>query len=92
MESKRNRPKYVFSLMSNQAESTFPVKLCFWNINGVRNKFLSESVMSLIRDTEILVIVETHFNVRSKLDVCLRYAESRERRRSHYNSRLYQSN
>ena len=51
--------------MSNQAE-TFPVKLCFWNMNGVRNKFLSESVTSLTGDIEILVIVETHFNVRSK--------------------------
>ena len=52
--------------MSNQAESSFPVKLCFWNINGVRNKFLAESVTSLIEDIEILVIVESHFNIRSK--------------------------
>ena len=43
-----------------------PIKLCFWNINGVRNKFLSEYSSKLFEQCEILVVVETHFNVRSK--------------------------
>lgn len=43
-----------------------PIKLCFWNINGVRNKFLSDDTVNLFEQCEILIIVESHFNVRSK--------------------------
>ena len=66
MEWQHDRPKSVFSLMSNITDSTYPIKLCFWNMNGVRNKFSSETVISFIGDFEILVVIESHFNVRSK--------------------------
>ena len=52
--------------MSNLSDFNLPIKLCFWNINGVRNKFLSDDSTKLFEECEILVIVESHFNVRSK--------------------------
>ena len=42
------------------------IKLCFWNIGGVKNKFMSEITHDVIQDNDVLVICETHFNVRSK--------------------------
>ena len=41
-------------------------KLLFWNINGVKNKFMSEVTTDVIQNSDILVITETHFNVRTK--------------------------
>lgn len=42
------------------------IKLCFWNINGVKNKFMSDIANDAIQTTDIIVICETHFNIRSK--------------------------
>ena len=42
------------------------IKLCFWNMNGVKNKFLSNEVKELLNGNDIVVIVETKFNVRHK--------------------------
>ena len=40
--------------------------MCFWNINGVSNKFLSSEVSDLFRNKDLLAISETHFKVRAK--------------------------
>ena len=45
---------------------TFDIKMLHWNINGVKNKFSSEFVGKLIEDIDILIIQETHFNIRTK--------------------------
>ena len=42
------------------------IKILHWNINGVKNKFLSEEVKRIINDIDILAIQETHFNIRHK--------------------------
>ena len=39
--------------------------LC-WNINGVKNKFLSENVKNILIQYDIVVLSETHFNIRMK--------------------------
>ena len=49
-----------------KAFKTFNINLLHWNINGVENKFSSEFVAKLIEDIDILVINESHFNIRSK--------------------------
>ena len=48
------------------AFKTFNINMLHWNINGVKNKFSSEFVKKLIADVDILVISETHFNIRIK--------------------------
>lgn len=40
--------------------------VCFWNINGVKNKFMSEITNETIQPYDIIVLTETHFNIRSK--------------------------
>ena len=42
------------------------ISICVWNINGVQNKFLSNDAYKLFIDKEILIIVETHFGIRTK--------------------------
>ena len=44
----------------------YDITLCAWNINGVKNKFKADGVKNLIKDINILIIVETHFNIRQK--------------------------
>ena len=39
--------------------------LC-WNINGVKNKFLSENVKNILNQNDIVILSETHFNIRTK--------------------------
>ena len=45
---------------------TLDIKMLHWNINGVKNKFSSEFVVKLIEEIDILIIQETHFNIRIK--------------------------
>ena len=42
------------------------LKLCFWNMNGIKNKFMSTDVLLLLNSIDILIIGETHFNIRTK--------------------------
>ena len=53
--------------LNGRAVCTYKVDLIFWNINGVRNKFAAVDVQNIIRSCDILVINETHFNVRCKV-------------------------
>ena len=39
---------------------------CFWNLNGVRNKFMSRIANEVIQNSDLFIITETHFNVRTK--------------------------
>ena len=39
---------------------------CFWNLNGVKNKFMSAITKEVIQDSDVLIINETHFNKRTK--------------------------
>ena len=41
-------------------------KICFWNLNGVKNKFMSLVTNDMIQFSDIVVISETHFNIRTK--------------------------
>ena len=43
-----------------------PINLCFWNLNGVKNKFMMNQIKNLFETKDIVVIVETHFNIRCK--------------------------
>ena len=40
--------------------------LCFWNLNGVKNKFMLDLTNSVIQSSDVLIITETHFNKRTK--------------------------
>ena len=40
--------------------------ICCWNLNGVKNKFMSTIVNDIIQNSDILFITETHFNKRTK--------------------------
>ena len=40
--------------------------LCFWNINGAKNKFEVADVVELFDTFDIVIIGETHFNIRIK--------------------------
>ena len=60
------RYKHFFSLSIDSRVFSKLVRLCFWNINGVKNKFNSVDVNNIIQDNDILAISETHFNIRSK--------------------------
>ena len=42
------------------------LRLLFWNIRGVRNKFTCNEVLNIFCDIELLVVSETHFGTRSK--------------------------
>ena len=42
------------------------LKLCFWNIHGVKNKLLKNEILNLLIDVDILILTETHFGKRSK--------------------------
>ena len=50
----------------NSVIRVFSFRLCFWNLNGVRNKFMTNKIKDLLGDKDMLVILETHFNIRSK--------------------------
>ena len=39
---------------------------CFWNLNGVKNKFMSMITNEVIQVADVLIISETHFNKRTK--------------------------
>ena len=39
---------------------------CFWNLNGVKNKFMSAITNEVIQESDVLIISETHFNKRTK--------------------------
>ena len=49
-----------------QDELDRKVLLCFWNRNGVKNKFLAKDVNGIFNNKDIIIISETHFNIRSK--------------------------
>ena len=40
--------------------------ICFWNLNGVKNKFMSSITNDVIQKSDILIVSETHFNKRTK--------------------------
>ena len=42
------------------------ITICSWNINGVKEKFLSSDVTNLFSSHDILIISESHFGVRHK--------------------------
>ena len=42
------------------------VSICVWNLNGIQNKFLSNDVYKLLDEKEVIIIIETHFGIRSK--------------------------
>lgn len=42
------------------------MKFLHWNINGVHNKFLQDDVQKLFKKFDVVVLSETHFNVRIK--------------------------
>ena len=41
-------------------------KICVWNLNGVKNKFMSKITNDVIQNSDVVVITETHFNIRTK--------------------------
>ena len=41
-------------------------KILCWNINGIKNKFLAEEIQNLFNQHDIVVINETHLNIRDK--------------------------
>ena len=43
------------------------IAICAWNINGIKDKFLSENVCTLFTNKDLLIISETHFGVRHKV-------------------------
>ena len=52
--------------MNSVSRVTNSFKLCFWNLNGVKNKFMSTITDDVIQSSDIVVITETHFNIRTK--------------------------
>ena len=40
--------------------------ICFWNLNGVKNKFMTTTTDDVFQKSDILIITETHFNKRTK--------------------------
>ena len=56
----------LFFNLNSVSRVTILLKLCFWNMNGVKNKFMSATTNDVIQDTDILIISETHFNIRIK--------------------------
>ena len=42
------------------------VNICCWNINGVQNKYLAQDVIELFDNMDLIVIMETKFNIRTK--------------------------
>ena len=51
---------------SKRWEFMINFNICVWNINGVHNKFLNDDVTDLIHGNDIIIIVESHFGVRTK--------------------------
>jgi len=52
--------------MNSVSRVSILIDLCFWNLNGVKNKFMLNDVKNLFARRDIVVITETHFNIRSK--------------------------
>ena len=50
----------------NSVSRVTALSICFWNVNGVKNKFLATELKSLFENKDILIVSETHFNVRTK--------------------------
>ena len=48
------------------ADSLNSFKILSWNINGVRNKFQDEEVLTFLKKFDIVLLNETHFNERIK--------------------------
>ena len=42
------------------------LKIFTWNINGIKNKFANENILSILLKFDLVIINETHFGVRSK--------------------------
>ena len=42
------------------------IKICSWNINGVKNKFTNDDVHKFLAEYDILCISESQFGIRSK--------------------------
>ena len=42
------------------------IKICSWNINGVKNKFTNDDVHKFLAEYDVLCISESHFDIRSK--------------------------
>ena len=42
------------------------IEIFYWNINGVKNKFLSNDVTNMIHGKGLICLAETHFNIRTK--------------------------
>ena len=49
----------VFRVLNN-------ITICLWNLNGVKNKFMTPTIDNIFQRTDILIITETHFNKRTK--------------------------
>ena len=43
-----------------------PVNLIYWNINYVKNKFMAKDVRELFQNKDLVIIMETQFNVKTK--------------------------
>ena len=44
--------------------SKIPIKICTWNINGVKRKFDNENVLNIVKKYDILIIIESKFGER----------------------------
>ena len=42
------------------------IKICSWNLNGIKKKFSNDNILSFLNNFNLLCISETHFGVRSK--------------------------
>ena len=50
----------------SQVANIRAISICFWNINGVKNKFMLSDFKDIVRNVDIVIILETHFNIRDK--------------------------
>ena len=50
----------------NSVSCVTDFNICFWNLNGVKNKFMSAITNEVFQASDILIINETHFNKRTK--------------------------
>lgn len=52
--------KNTFFCLGAPLNKSTNFKLLCWNINGVKNKFLSENVKNILKNKNILILSETH--------------------------------
>ena len=53
--------RIFFTMRKYQDELDKKVILCFWNINGVKNRFLANDVNEIFNKKDIVLKPETHF-------------------------------